>query len=176
MPISEHKIAHLRAYGCRAYTLNYHFGQYDRLEPRVHIRSLVGYESTNIYRTWVPHLSRVVSARDVTFDGTKRYQPVNAFEQVTGELVRPLKIKSLEGIEDEANAELPNRIPDLGANTLTAERSLDEPNDTIIVDSGAVIDEPSSIQVLCHLSRPPRISLPQIFLLEPFLLEDDRFE
>ncbi len=66
-------MAHLHAFGSRAYALNYHLDKLDRLEPRVHIGYLVGYESTNIFRIWILYLSRVISARDVTFDETKRY-------------------------------------------------------------------------------------------------------
>ncbi len=73
VPIPEPRMAHLRAFGSRAYALNYHLDKLDRLEPRVHISYLVGYESTNIFRIWIPHLSRVISARDVTFDKTKKY-------------------------------------------------------------------------------------------------------
>ena len=38
-----------------------------RLDPKAHIGFLVGYESTNIYRVWVPH-KKVVSVRDVIFN------------------------------------------------------------------------------------------------------------
>jgi len=143
VPIPEPRIAYLHAFGSRAYALNYHLDKLNRLEPRVHIGYLVGYESTNIFRIWIPHLSRVISARDVTFDETKRYQPDDTFDLVTEERVQPLEIKSLEGIEDEANVELPMRTLDLGADGPTRpppERSINTPNDTIIVDSGAGID------------------------------------
>ena len=50
VPVPEPKLAHLRAFGSRAYALNYHLDQLDRLEPRVHISYLVSYESTNIFR------------------------------------------------------------------------------------------------------------------------------
>jgi len=71
--IPEPRIAHLRAFGSRAYALNYHLDKLDRLEPRVHISYLISYESTNIFRIWISHLSRVISAHDVTFDKTKKY-------------------------------------------------------------------------------------------------------
>lgn len=38
------------------------------LEPRASIGFLVGYVSTNIYRIWIPHKKKVISARDVLFD------------------------------------------------------------------------------------------------------------
>jgi hypothetical protein len=148
VPVPEPKIAHLRAFGSRAYALNYHLNQLDRLEPRVHIGYLVGYESTNIFRVWIPQLSRIISTRDVTFDETKRYQPSDTFDLVTEERVQPLEIKSLEGIESEADIELPGQTLDLGAPTTPPpERSIDAQDDTIIVDSGAGIGHGVNLQL-----------------------------
>jgi hypothetical protein len=45
------------------------------MEPRAHIGYLVGYESTNIFRVWIPSQRKVVSTRDVTFDETRFYDP-----------------------------------------------------------------------------------------------------
>jgi hypothetical protein len=39
-----------------------------KLNPRAHISYLVGYDSTNIYRIWIPHKGIVISTRDVIFD------------------------------------------------------------------------------------------------------------
>jgi len=80
-------MAHLHTFGSRAYALNYHLDKLDCLELCVHIGYLVGYESTNIFRIWIPHLSRVISACNVTFDKTKKYQPDNTFDLVTEEWV-----------------------------------------------------------------------------------------
>ena len=64
--------AHLRAYGCRTYTMNRmayeKLQRRDRLKPRAWIGFLVGYNSTNIYRVWNPITNTVVAARDVIFD------------------------------------------------------------------------------------------------------------
>src|SRR6266536_4950574 len=49
VPIPKPRIAYLRAFSSRAYALNYHLDKLDRLEPRVYIGYLVGYESTNIF-------------------------------------------------------------------------------------------------------------------------------
>jgi hypothetical protein len=38
------------------------------LEPRAHIGYLVGYNSTNIFRIWIPHQGVIISIRDVIFD------------------------------------------------------------------------------------------------------------
>ena len=39
-----------------------------KLDPRAHIGYLVGYDSTNIYRIWIPHKGVVISTQDVIFD------------------------------------------------------------------------------------------------------------
>ena len=65
---------HLRAYGCKAFVMIKSKGdpQYRqkrrKLDPKAHIVFLVGYESTSIYRVWVPLKKKVVSVRDVIFD------------------------------------------------------------------------------------------------------------
>ena len=40
----------------------------DKLAPRAAIGYLVGYNSTNIFRIWIPGQKRVITTRDVTFD------------------------------------------------------------------------------------------------------------
>lgn len=44
------KASHLRAYGYKAYPLRYLIPRTHKLAERAHIRYLVGYDSTNIYR------------------------------------------------------------------------------------------------------------------------------
>ena len=39
-----------------------------RLDPKAWIRYLVGYQSTNIYRIWIPLMAKVISTRDVVFN------------------------------------------------------------------------------------------------------------
>jgi hypothetical protein len=48
-------IAHLRVYGCRAYALRTKIPRGDKLSPRALIGYLVGYDSSNIYRVWLPN-------------------------------------------------------------------------------------------------------------------------
>jgi hypothetical protein len=47
-------LAHLHPYGCRAYPLNKNIPRRQKLEPRAFISYLVGYDSTNIYKIWIP--------------------------------------------------------------------------------------------------------------------------
>jgi Reverse transcriptase (RNA-dependent DNA polymerase)/GAG-pre-integrase domain len=66
------QLAHLRAYGCRAYAMTKDAqlkqNRLRKLDPRAHIGYLVGYNSTNIFRIWIPHQGKVISTRDVIFD------------------------------------------------------------------------------------------------------------
>ncbi|RMZ92256.1 hypothetical protein DV736_g455, partial [Chaetothyriales sp. CBS 134916] len=66
------QLAHLKVYGCRAYAMTKKAqlkeSRLQKLEPRAHIGYLVGYNSTNIYRVWIPRKGRVISTRDVIFD------------------------------------------------------------------------------------------------------------
>jgi hypothetical protein len=71
----EPQIGHIRIFGCRAYPLTHHIPKTAKLEPRAAIGYLVGWDSTNIFRIWVPTLQKVIRTRDVTFDETTMYNP-----------------------------------------------------------------------------------------------------
>jgi reverse transcriptase-like protein/Pol polyprotein len=66
------QLAHLKAYGCKAYVMTADAKQkkkrLQKLNSRAHIGYLVGYDSTNIFRVWIPHRGEVISSRDVIFD------------------------------------------------------------------------------------------------------------
>jgi transposase InsO family protein len=70
--IKKPQLSHLRAYGCRAYAMTADAqlkkNRLRKLDPRAHIGYLVGYDSTNIFRIWIPHQGKVISTRDVIFD------------------------------------------------------------------------------------------------------------
>ncbi len=74
-------IRHLRAYGCKCYYLykNEKAEEYPKkrmkLEPRGGFGYLVGYQSTSIYRVWVPAKNKVILIRDVILDETEFYEP-----------------------------------------------------------------------------------------------------
>ena len=84
---------HLKAYGCRAYPLTTEVKRGKerkrKLKPRAHIGYLVGYDSTNIFRIWVPALSKVIHTRDVTFNEDLFFDPKS--EDLTAQLVAELK-------------------------------------------------------------------------------------
>ena len=65
-------LGHLKAYGCKAFAMSDDTrrgkSKLQRLDPKAWIGYLVGYRSTNIWRVWIPSLSKVISIRDVIFD------------------------------------------------------------------------------------------------------------
>ncbi|EED11739.1 conserved hypothetical protein [Talaromyces stipitatus ATCC 10500] len=66
------QLAHLKVYGCKAYTLTSGYqlkkNRLQRFNPRAWVGYLVGYDSTNVYRIWNPSTGRIVRARDVIFN------------------------------------------------------------------------------------------------------------
>src|SRR5438045_1284608 len=90
---------HLKAYGCCCYVLIKSAGDPDhpkklrKLQPRAHIGFLVGYESTNIYRVWIPHKKKVISARDVLFNEDEFYdgKPIWLTAELISELDEAVK-------------------------------------------------------------------------------------
>ena len=66
---------HLKAYGCKAYAHIHNLPKKHKLEERAHVGHLVGYDSTNIFRIWIPSKRKVIRTRDVVFDEGKFYDP-----------------------------------------------------------------------------------------------------
>ena len=73
--ITKPRHAHLIAYGAKAFALTHGIPKAMKVQPRAHIGYLVGYDSTNIYRIWVPSWGTVTRYRDVTFDENSFYDP-----------------------------------------------------------------------------------------------------
>jgi hypothetical protein len=46
-----------------------------KLRSRAQIGYLLGYNSSNIFRIWIPQEHKVIATRDVTFDESKKYDP-----------------------------------------------------------------------------------------------------
>ena len=84
--------AHLNVVGARAYVLNNKLKHGEKLESRALIRQLVGYDSTNIYRVWMPALGRVLRTRDVVFMTNDRTEPVYPDRQTLREVVTILDV------------------------------------------------------------------------------------
>lgn len=69
------RLAHLFAYGSKAYWHKKNIPKLDRLEPNGGIGFLCGYQSSNIYRVWIPAERTIKPFRDVTFDEDQFYSP-----------------------------------------------------------------------------------------------------
>ncbi|KID80999.1 polyprotein [Metarhizium guizhouense ARSEF 977] len=71
-------LSHLKAYGCKAFAMTAEaqlkFHRKQKLEPRAHIGYLVGYQSSNIYKIWVPHKNKVILTRDVVFNESSFFE------------------------------------------------------------------------------------------------------
>lgn len=112
-------ISHLRAYGCKSFILIKNPLQKKRLEklaPKAHIGFLVGYQSTNIYRIWIPYRKQIISARDVIFDERtffdgQRIQIPQDVAQSMDELVELVKLpenRSVIDLDEEPEATDPS--------------------------------------------------------------------
>jgi hypothetical protein len=105
---------HLKAYGCKCYALIKSTGDPDypkklqKLAPRAHIGYLVGYESTNIYRVWIPHKKKVISARDVIFDENEFFdgKPLRMTNELMAALDEAIEIVELPPETDQEDLQL----------------------------------------------------------------------
>jgi hypothetical protein len=72
-------IGHLKVYGCRAYVYIPEEvrkkERHHKLAPRARIGYLVGYQSTNIYRIWIPQHEEVRPEKNVVFNETIFFDP-----------------------------------------------------------------------------------------------------
>ena len=91
-------IAHLKVYRCKVYV---HIPEeirkqewHHKLAPRAKIGYLIGYQSTNIYRVWIPQDEEVRSEKDVIFDETTFFDP-RELEEPVSEVIIIMKIPVL---------------------------------------------------------------------------------
>ncbi|KAM4059763.1 reverse transcriptase (RNA-dependent DNA polymerase) [Hirsutella rhossiliensis] len=83
-----------------------------KLDPRAFVGYLVGYNSTNIFRIWIPLLRKVISTRDVIFDefsffdGKRDQQPLlHSQRQLIQKIQIPPSQQSQEEVLDEETEE-----------------------------------------------------------------------
>ena len=100
-------VAHLAAIGSRAYVLNTKLMRGEKLASRTLVGQLVGYDSTNIYRVWMPTLQRVVRTRDVVFlPSESRTEEVYPSHQRLREIVNTIDIPEPQDDEQETDLAL----------------------------------------------------------------------
>ena len=98
----------MHVYGCRAYPLDHHIPRRKKLDPRAHIGYLVGYDSTNIYRIWIPSRSKVIRTRDVKFNNNLLYDPSRLdigaiLKEQAEQLIETLDLPEMQVTEIENN-------------------------------------------------------------------------
>jgi len=104
-------VTHLKPIGCRAYVLNRGLKRAQKLESRALIGHLVGYDSTNIYRIWLPQRDEVIRTRDVVFDTERFYEGPGGYasEAIVNEVIEVLAIPEPMVEDDIATDELLTR-------------------------------------------------------------------
>jgi len=100
---------HLRVYGCKAFAMTpdaqLKRNRLQRFEPRAWIGYLVGYDSTNIFRIWIPRLNKVIRTRDVTFNEDEVFDG-NTESEAIKENIRNISLERLTELLKEL--ELPS--------------------------------------------------------------------
>jgi hypothetical protein len=98
----------MRLIGCRAYVLNRSLKRADKLESRALIGHLVGYNSTNIFRIWLPTKDEVIRTRDVVFEPTKFYDGLQGYahKSVIKEVIKLLSFPEVFEPDDMAIEDL----------------------------------------------------------------------
>jgi hypothetical protein len=92
-------VAHLNEIGAKAYTLNQSLKRADKLESRALVGQLVGYDSSNIYRIWMPTMSRVIRTRDVVFMNSEN--EVYPQQKELRRLATVLDIEDIPEVDDD---------------------------------------------------------------------------
>ena len=168
-------------YSCQAYSYIKNRPKLEKLQPRAHIGYLVGYDSTNVFRIWIPTLKRVISTRHVVFDTTKRYTPWNDQSEATEEVIQTIQELTLD-LEDQLDdwETIPGQevIPQIQDH----ETLIDAPGDTIIVqdeehtpeNSGASLPTPEATPIpdtqtiIGHAKSGRNIRIPSRYALSTY--------
>ena len=88
-------LSHLHPIGCKAYSLDKHIPRKEKMQERAHIGHLVGYDSTNIFRIWIPSRSKIIRTRDVMFDDEVFYNPKDLDEYAASEPMIEVRYQSI---------------------------------------------------------------------------------
>ncbi|KAK9444035.1 fungal specific transcription factor [Metarhizium brunneum] len=127
-------ISHLKAYGCKAFAMTadaqLKLQRKQKLAPRAHIGYLVGYQSSNIYKIWVPHKNKVILTRDVIFNESAFFENKIAqpeLRQTISQLLEEIEIPDEQQVMESM----------LEEETLNnSDESDEEILDEIVVDTG----------------------------------------
>jgi len=103
-----------------------------KLRPRAQIGYLLGCNSSNIFRIWIPQEHEVIATRDATFDESRKYHP----DDLTFELSERVE-EPLQNIEFPDHSELARGV-----------ESDEEEFETQSVADSVDSDQSSTIQVI----------------------------
>src|SRR5256885_611961 len=97
IPNPKPVLSHIKVYGSRAYVKTNLIPKRDKVASRIHIGYLIGYESTTIYRIWIPGKDSIERVRNVTFDKTPRYDPdeLQINHELQSQLIETIQIPEL---------------------------------------------------------------------------------
>ena len=103
----EQSLDHLWIFGCRAYALKHKIPRTQKTEARAFIGYLVGYDSMNIFKIWVPSKKKIISTWDVTFKESLFYdsKEINAVGKLYKEIKDIIKVYQLPNIQQQDNNE-----------------------------------------------------------------------
>ena len=83
-------LSHPRKIGCKAYSLDKHITREQKLRERAHIGHLMGYDSTNIFRIWIPSQRKIIRTRDVQFDENSFYSAAQSEPDLSQLALEPM--------------------------------------------------------------------------------------
>src|SRR6266480_2591837 len=97
IPNPKPVLSHIKVYSSRAYVKTNLILKRDKVASRIHIGYLIGYESTTIYRIWIPGKDSIERVRNVTFDETLRYDPdeLQIDHELQSQLIETIQIPEL---------------------------------------------------------------------------------
>lgn len=72
-------VSHMHPIGCQAFALNQSIGKSDKTESRALVGHLVRYQSTNIFRIWLPSTDDIIVTRDVVFNPSLFFDENNEY-------------------------------------------------------------------------------------------------
>ena len=92
-----------------------------KLDPRAYIGYLVGYDSTNIFRIWIPSFKKVIRTRDVKFNDDVFYylsdlDVGSVLREHLEDLIKTLslleyKVKEVDKVFDYIKVKIPTALP-----------------------------------------------------------------
>jgi hypothetical protein len=131
LKLPEPRVAlhHLVPFGSKAFVHIKQRPKLDKTLDRAFIGWHCGYDSTNIYRVWVPSQHRIISVRDVTFDPSQRYRPNEAVDPQIKEIITLYEVPNIDDSEGHVEG-LPIQWP-----LQLFESTLETYGDTITVDT-----------------------------------------